>query len=259
MIAHSSARAEEKEAQSKLDETFWQSNIAPQNPQLNRGYWLQLEHHVRKLARKHEGRTFVITGPMWIPTNTVAAEVPGAPANSSNKNNNNDTSAEALLSPIGGPPHQQLRVDVLGSGVGAPFLPVPTHFFKLVLLSPSSSSSAGVRDPSSLQLAAFLLPNTSVALSTPLRTYQVPVELIEHYAGWQFFPRLPRHAKRRTSSGVSALLPASFDSTPPMPLVRDLCAAGNCELKIKEFHFAHKHANKSAGAAEPNATAEMSA
>ena len=36
-----------------MTETFFLSNISPQTPDFNRGYWLKLERHVRELLKQH--------------------------------------------------------------------------------------------------------------------------------------------------------------------------------------------------------------
>ncbi|MCB1107344.1 MAG: DNA/RNA non-specific endonuclease [Chlamydiia bacterium] len=48
-----------------LEETFYLSNICPQNPQFNRGVWKKLEQHIRSLVRE-EGELEVITGPLFL-------------------------------------------------------------------------------------------------------------------------------------------------------------------------------------------------
>jgi endonuclease G len=49
-----------------MKETFYFSNISPQNPQLNRKYWLKLEKHVRDLTKSFDV-VYVITGPLFLP------------------------------------------------------------------------------------------------------------------------------------------------------------------------------------------------
>jgi len=53
-------------SENELAETFLLSNISPQTPAFNRGYWLKLEKHVRDLTREH-GKVQVITGPLFLP------------------------------------------------------------------------------------------------------------------------------------------------------------------------------------------------
>lgn len=48
-----------------LSETFFLSNVSPQVPAFNRGYWKTLEKHVRVLAQRH-GIVEVVTGPLFL-------------------------------------------------------------------------------------------------------------------------------------------------------------------------------------------------
>ena len=49
-----------------LSETFYLSNICPQNPVLNKGLWKKLENHVRDLAKQGID-VLVYTGPLFLP------------------------------------------------------------------------------------------------------------------------------------------------------------------------------------------------
>lgn len=49
-----------------MRETFCLSNITPQCPQLNRGYWAKLEKHVRGLIKVYK-EIDVYTGPLFLP------------------------------------------------------------------------------------------------------------------------------------------------------------------------------------------------
>lgn len=60
---HMAAAADFKYSQTSMSETFYTTNICPQNQNLNRGDWNDLEELVRKLARKHE-RIYVCCGPV---------------------------------------------------------------------------------------------------------------------------------------------------------------------------------------------------
>lgn len=49
-----------------LKETFKLSNICPQNPNLNRGFWARLEKHIRTLTSNYD-HVDVVTGPLFLP------------------------------------------------------------------------------------------------------------------------------------------------------------------------------------------------
>ncbi|MFM7106495.1 MAG: DNA/RNA non-specific endonuclease [Flavobacteriales bacterium] len=46
-----------------MEESFYFSNMSPQNPSFNRGIWKKLETQVRNWANEHE-RVYVVTGPI---------------------------------------------------------------------------------------------------------------------------------------------------------------------------------------------------
>ena len=46
-----------------MSESFYLSNMSPQDPGFNRGIWRQLEARVRDWADLH-GEVFVVTGPV---------------------------------------------------------------------------------------------------------------------------------------------------------------------------------------------------
>lgn len=49
-----------------MADTFYMTNMCPQCPQLNRGYWSKLEKHVRDLTKEYQ-HVYVITGPLYVP------------------------------------------------------------------------------------------------------------------------------------------------------------------------------------------------
>lgn len=59
--------AADTDSSSEMEETFKLSNIAPQNPSLNRGPWKKIENDIRLSLREN---TYVITGAHYSPTGT---------------------------------------------------------------------------------------------------------------------------------------------------------------------------------------------
>lgn len=196
--------------QDALCETFVLSNIAPQVPQLNRGYWLQLENHVRSLTNTY-GEVFAVTGPLWIPEDCTASAT---------------TDAESTL---------QLHTPVLGTSATS-FVHVPSHFFKVILVVPKTNATSKSNAAAPF-LAAFILPNANISTSTPLKQFQVPLEQVELYAGWHLFPKLQRPLPMGNTKARNRFLPSS--STDRIAAA-DLCTSGACDMKIKEFHFKNK-------------------
>lgn len=81
-----------------MAETFFMSNMSPQTPQFNRGYWAQLEKHVRNLTKEFQ-TVEVFTGPLYLPYEDQDGK-------------------------------KYVKYQVIGDNNVA----VPTHFFKLVAL-----------------------------------------------------------------------------------------------------------------------------
>lgn len=90
--------ANHKASQKEMAETFLLSNMSPQCPKLNRGYWSKLERHVRDLT-KSCAVVHVFTGPLFLP----------------------------VEEPDGS---KWVKYKVIGSTEIA----VPTHFFKILFL-----------------------------------------------------------------------------------------------------------------------------
>ena len=63
---HLSPAVHHKKSNALMAESFILSNICPQNPQFNRGYWAAFEKHVRDLTQVFD-RVQVTTGPLYLP------------------------------------------------------------------------------------------------------------------------------------------------------------------------------------------------
>lgn len=63
---HMAPAADFKNSYQVMKETFYMSNICPQEPQFNRGIWLDLEKMVRAWAYKYK-KVYVVTGPVLEP------------------------------------------------------------------------------------------------------------------------------------------------------------------------------------------------
>ena len=59
---HLKPAADSKSSQSRMNDSFLMTNVAPQTPSLNRGSWKQLEETVRDWAREF-GEVYVVCGP----------------------------------------------------------------------------------------------------------------------------------------------------------------------------------------------------
>lgn len=104
-------------------ETFFLSNISPQNPNFNRGYWKKLEKHVRDYTKLYSS-VDVFTGPLFLPVENSAGE-------------------------------KWVKYQVIGENEIA----VPTHFFKVAFLDSKEERSFIVPNEDihpDTQLGAFL-------------------------------------------------------------------------------------------------------
>jgi len=63
---HLAPAADHKSSADAMRDTFYLSNMSPQVPQFNRGYWVKLEKYVRDLTRSCK-LVHVTTGPLFLP------------------------------------------------------------------------------------------------------------------------------------------------------------------------------------------------
>ncbi|CAI5682521.1 unnamed protein product [Oreochromis niloticus] len=63
---HLAAAANHKWSQKAMDDTFYLSNVAPQNPHLNQNTWNNLEKLCRSLTKRYLN-VYVCTGPLYLP------------------------------------------------------------------------------------------------------------------------------------------------------------------------------------------------
>ncbi|XP_026547708.1 endonuclease G, mitochondrial [Notechis scutatus] len=95
---HLAASANHKWSQKAMGDTFYLSNIAPQNPHLNQNAWNNLEKYSRSLTKTHQN-VYVCTGPLFLPR----------------------------MEPDG-------KMYVKYQVIGRNHVAVPTHFFKVLIL-----------------------------------------------------------------------------------------------------------------------------
>lgn len=95
---HQAPAADHRSSPEAMADTFYMTNMCPQCPELNRGYWRKLEKHVRDLTKDHQN-VYVITGPLYLPYNEADGK-------------------------------RYVKYQVIGQNDVA----VPTHFFKVIAL-----------------------------------------------------------------------------------------------------------------------------
>ena len=62
---HEFLSGDSKESHKSMNETFYYTNIVPQNHENNKGYWYKLENFCRKLTEKYSN-VYVVSGPLFI-------------------------------------------------------------------------------------------------------------------------------------------------------------------------------------------------
>jgi len=63
---HMAPAADHKATIKSMNDTFYLTNMCPQCPELNRGYWAEFEKHVRNLTSDNKN-VYVFTGPLYLP------------------------------------------------------------------------------------------------------------------------------------------------------------------------------------------------
>ena len=163
---HQVPAADAKWSQTAMDATFALSNMCPQvGDGFNRDYWAHFEDFCRGLTRKFPS-VRIVTGPLYLPAKDAS-----------------DGKYRVKYEVIGDPPN----------------VSVPTHFFKVIYAEEASPGS----DPKGkVCLGAFVLPNAEIDNHRPLRSFEVPVEIVEKASGLEFAGKLPQDRRKRLCEQV---------------------------------------------------------
>ncbi|XP_065325671.1 endonuclease G, mitochondrial isoform X3 [Pelmatolapia mariae] len=137
---HLAAAANHKWSQKAMDDTFYLSNVAPQNPHLNQNTWNNLEKLCRSLTKRYLN-VYVCTGPLYLPRQEADGKL-------------------------------YVRYQVIGGNHVA----VPTHFFKVLILEQADGKGVELRsyvlpnEPISEQvpLERFLVPIETIERTSGL-------------------------------------------------------------------------------------------
>ncbi|XP_028313200.1 endonuclease G, mitochondrial [Gouania willdenowi] len=106
---HMAAAANHKWSQKAMDDTFYLSNVSPQNPHLNQNTWNNLEKLCRALTKRYLN-VYVCTGPLYLPRQEADGKL-------------------------------YVRYQVIGPNHVA----VPTHFFKVLILEQMDGKGVELR------------------------------------------------------------------------------------------------------------------
>ncbi len=105
---HMAPAADHRSSEKAMSDTFFMTNMCPQCPELNRGYWSKLEKHVRNLTQQYNS-IHVITGPLYLPYQEADGK-------------------------------RYVKYQVIGPNNVA----VPTHFFKVLNLEKKQGKSVNI-------------------------------------------------------------------------------------------------------------------
>ncbi|XP_065104442.1 endonuclease G, mitochondrial-like [Paramisgurnus dabryanus] len=138
---HLAAAANHKWSQKAMDDTFYLSNVSPQNPHLNQHAWVNLEKYCRSLIKDHHyHNVFVCTGPLYLPQQEPDGKM-------------------------------YVKYQVLGQNHVA----VPTHFFKVLILEKPGDDvelrsyvMANMPIDEKIPLERFLVPIESIERASGL-------------------------------------------------------------------------------------------
>ncbi|TRY55335.1 hypothetical protein DNTS_009041 [Danionella cerebrum] len=144
---HMAPAGDNKSSIEAMAETFYLSNIVPQNYENNAGFWNRLEMYCRELTERFSD-VWVVSGPLMMPA-----------------------------------PTDDGRKIVSYQVIGKHDVAVPTHLYKLILVQ---------KDPGSLALGAFIIPNAPLGFDHTLAEFQVTISELERLTGLHFFPELDR-------------------------------------------------------------------
>lgn len=202
---HMAPAGNNKHCQESMNQTFFYTNVVPQDLDNNGNYWNRLEIWCRNLVKQYQD-VWITSGPLWLPieepskeeeNTTPSDRVADKPSGDADNANTVTKKTRKVRPPR--PAARQISYPVIGPNQ----VSVPTHLYKVVVVS----------DPSLVgpQLAAFVVPNKPVE-NVPLTEFQVTLNKLERELGLIFHPGLDRST------------------------VGDLCKHDGCHLQnYKEF------------------------
>jgi len=196
---HMAPAGNNKHCQDSMNQTFFYTNVVPQDLDNNGNYWNRLEIWCRNLVKQYQD-VWITSGPLWLPVEEASKEENANDDQSDKVEDGGDAEKKKkrkVRPPR--PPARRMSYPVIGPNQ----VSVPTHLYKVVVVS----------DPSleGLQLAAFVVPNEPVE-DRHLTEFQVDLKKLERESGLTFHPELDKST------------------------VGDLCKQDGCNLQnYKEF------------------------
>ncbi|XP_062072309.1 nuclease EXOG, mitochondrial isoform X3 [Lepus europaeus] len=175
-----------------MAETFYLSNIVPQDFDNNSGFWNRVEMYCRELTERFED-VWIVSGPLTLPQTgsdgkkTVSYQKVQEDSREMKKSEKALAArCEQLVNLVECPGRRSwcccCRIQVIGDDNVA----VPSHLYKVIL----ARRSPGSTEP--LALGAFVVPNEAIGFQPQLADFQVSLQELERLSGLVFFPRLDR-------------------------------------------------------------------
>lgn len=175
---HMAPAGNNKHCQDSMKDTFYLTNVVPQDIDNNGGYWNRLEIWVRDLTSQYQD-VWVVSGPLWLPqeaAQTVGNEV-------TNSGDSKVGSEPEPIKPRRVRPPRPTPKTVTYPVLGPNNVAVPTHLYKVIL----------VTDPMLDRplMGTFIVPNIPVG-DKHLAEFKVDLEEVERGVGMTFHPELDR-------------------------------------------------------------------
>ena len=161
---HMAPAGNNKHCQQSMKDTFYLTNIVPQDLDNNGGYWNRLEIWCRELTKTYDD-VWVISGPLWLPSENDNIDDVGAAGDEKFKKKKAEV--------------KTVNYKVLGTN----YVAVPTHLYKIVLVTDHK-----LQQP---LLGTFIVPNVPIA-DKHLAQFRASLEDLERHVGVVFHPDLDR-------------------------------------------------------------------
>jgi len=205
---HMAPAGNNKHSQTAMNQTFYLTNIVPQDLENNGNYWNRLEIYCRDLTKLYQD-VYIISGPLWLPEEDKTSNNDKPLTSDQTKTSKltvvdveqklTETPASSIIGASAGdvvvqpkwvrpprPPKKFVKYEVIGTNNVA----VPSHLFKVIL----------VEDPQldKPMMASFIIPNKPVQ-DVKLEDFEVSLSEVEKQVGVRF------HQDLDHESGVDRL------------------------------------------------------
>jgi len=181
---HMAPAGNNKHCQDSMNETFYYTNVVPQDLDNNGNYWNRLEIWCRNLAKEYQD-VWITSGPLWLaveePQTEEAVHPTGPVAEILSTDSGDKESSSKKRRKVRPPRPATLKMTY--QVIGPNKVSVPTHLYKVIVVSDPSLEGP--------QLAAFVVPNEPVQ-DRHLTEFQVELKRLERETGLTFHPELDR-------------------------------------------------------------------